>query len=292
MEIRVLRYFVSVAQTHNMSESARILHVSQPTLSRQIADLETELGGPLFERRSREMVLTPTGRYLFEKTTTILKLVDKTTANVQAQQVNVSGTLDIGAGESIQLKSLMNLLGHFQIDYPDVVVHLHTGNAMAIDTQLENGVLDIGVVMGRRDLHLFNALHLPGENQWGLLMPTNSPLLQKTAIAPNDLIGLPLLVSEQSLLREFFADWWRNVADEITVVGTYDLIYNAGLLMQERNCYAIGFDGLISGEASSKLAFRPLSPALSEPNNVIWSKNQQLSSAASLFIKRVQATFE
>ncbi|KRM13122.1 LysR family transcriptional regulator [Paucilactobacillus suebicus] len=291
MEIRVLRYFVSVAQTHNMSEAARILHVSQPTLSRQIADLEVEVGGPLFERRSREMVLTATGRYLLSKANTILSLVDKTTTNLQAQQVDISGSLDIGSGESENLDALMKLLAHFQYDYPNVTIHLHTGNAMTTENQLENGLLDLGVTMGRRDLRSFDSLKLPQQNRWGVIMRKDSQLAQKSSVVPTDLINLPIFVSEQAMQRDFFADWWRNVKDSINVIGTYDLLYNSTLLVRARKCYAIAFDGLLSGNMAKDLTFRPLQPELNEPINIIWSKNQQLSPITALFLKRLRAAF-
>ncbi|QMU08810.1 LysR family transcriptional regulator [Levilactobacillus suantsaii] len=289
MELRVLRYFIALAQAKTVSGAARALHLSQPTLSRQLTDLETEVGTPLFTRGARQITLTAQGRYLLSRATTIIALVDKTTQNLQTQQPILSGSLDIGAGESQGMARLMALIAGIQKDYPAVTVHLHSGDAPLVEDQLTNGRLDFGVIMGSRQLTNFHALKLPETNQWGVLLPKTAPLARQVSIAPTDLVGHPLLISEQAQTHHRFQDWWRNVATDLTINGTYNLLFNASLLVQNGSCYALGFDQLSDTSANSPLTFRPLTPPQVDPITIIWSRTQPLSPVAQLFLQRLQA---
>lgn len=289
LEIRVLRYFVAVAEVKTISGAAKRLHLSQPTLSRQISDLETETGSRLFIRGSREITLTDKGRYLLKRANAIIALVDKTEQNLQTDQTVISGSLDIGAGESRGMQRIMDLVAQLQQDYPAVTVHLHSGDAAAIEAQLADGRLDFGVIMGRRQLKQYGALKLPEVDRWGIIMPKTAPLAQQKFIAPNDLAGLPLMVSEQALQRDLFQDWWRNVANQITITGTYNLIFNATLMVTNGGSYVLGFANLVNTDTESPLTFRPLKPELTEPITVVWSKEQPLSPVAQVFLKRLEA---
>ncbi|ANZ64965.1 transcriptional regulator [Secundilactobacillus paracollinoides] len=292
MEIRVLRYFVAVAEAKTISGAAKRLHLSQPTLSRQISELESETGSQLFTRGAREITLTDKGRYLLQRANAIIALVDKTQQNLQTDQTVISGSLDIGAGESRGMQRLMDIVAQLQQDYPAVSIHLHSGDASAIEAQLADGRLDFGVIMGQRQLKQYGALKLPEVDQWGVIMPESASLAQQKSVAPADLVGIPLMLSEQALHRDLFQDWWRNVADQITIVGTYNLIFNATLMVANGSSYVLGFANLVNTGEDSPLTFRPLEPALTEPITVVWSKEQPLSPIAQLFLKRLEANLE
>lgn len=287
MDIRVLRYFLAIVQEKNISKAAAYLHVSQPALSRQVNDLETELGVKLFNRGSREITLTTDGHYLHQRAREIVNLVDKTAYNLQSNIEVISGELDIGAGESIGMQRIMDIISSIIKDYPDVTIKLHSGDSTDVEAKLASELIDFGVIMGEKSLTQYETLKLPEMDHWGILMPADSALAQKSVISPEDLIGLPLLISDQATKRARFQDWWTNIEDQLNIVGSYNLIFNASLLVKTKSCYALTFDKLID-YSNSELTFRRLEPDLSEPITLIWKKNQILSSVANLFIKRIK----
>ncbi|MRH72019.1 LysR family transcriptional regulator [Lactobacillus reuteri] len=289
MELRVLRYFLAVAQYQNMTKAAHELLVSQPTLSKQLADLETELGAQLFIRGHRQITLTEEGEYLQARAKEIVQLADQTAANIQADQI-ITGRLSIGAGESVGMKRIMKVVSEIIQDYPDVKIHLVSGNADEMETALKHGTIDFAVLMGKRDLNKYSYLSLPEVNTWGLVMKKGDPLALKETISPNDLIDLPLLMSEQAIEEHPFQDWWGNLDKKMNIIGTFTLVFNAQLMVSQGNAYMITFDHLINNSNSSNLTFRPLSPTLTEPTNIIWKKNIAQSKVAQLFIKRLAAS--
>lgn len=291
MELRVLRYFLAVAQYHNFTKAARELLVSQPTLSKQLADLEDELGTQLFIRGHRQVTLTEEGEYLQARAKEIIQLTDQTTTNIKAEQV-ITGTISIGAGESAGMQRIMQILGEMVQDYPDVKIRLVSGNADEMETALKHGTIDFAVLMAHRNLNNYHHLQLPETDQWGLILPQDDPLTQKAAITPADLVGLPLLVSEQALEEHRFQDWWGNTGRKINVIGTYTLVFNAELMVKQGDAYMLTFDNLLNTSSNSELTFRPLSPSISESTNIIWKKNVIQSKVAKLFTQRLLASLD
>ncbi len=291
MELRVLRYFLAVAQYENMTKAARELLVSQPTLSKQLSDLEEELGAQLFVRGHRRITLTAEGEYLQTRAKEIVQLADQTALNIQANQV-ITGQLSIGAGESIAMERVMKVVSEITQDYPDVKIHLVSGNADEMETALRHGTIDFAVLMGTRALNDYHYLNLPETNTWGLVMKRTAPLAKKKSINPSDLIGLPLLMSEQAMEEHPFQRWWGNLDTKMNIIGTFTLVFNAQLMVTKGNAYLITFDHLINNANNSQLTFRPLSPALTEPTNIIWKKNVVQSKVAQLFIQRLKASLD
>lgn len=292
MDIRVLRYFLAIAQEKSISRAAQYLHVSQPALSRQISDLEDELGVTLFERGPREITLTQDGHFLRQRASEIISLVDKTAFNLQSNVEIISGELDIGAGESIGMQRIMDVIADIIQDYPDVKINLHSGDSVEVEAKLESETLDFGVIMGEKPLTQYESLKLPEMDHWGILMPADSVLAKKDTITPEDLAGVPMLLSHQAAQRVRFQDWWTNVANELNIIGTYNLAFNASLLVKNKGCVALTFDNLINVNEGTGLTFRRLKPDLTEPITLIWKKNQVLSSVSNLFIKRLKANLE
>lgn len=283
MNIRVLRYFIEIVREGNISSAAHRLHISQPALSRQIMDLETTLGVTLFERGHRQIKLTQEGYYLYERAQEITALVDKTTYHLQSTSV-VSGTLDIGAGESSALMPLMDVLAQILRYYPEVRVNLTSGDSTAIRQQVGQGSLEFGVVMGHENLLNYNSLTLPAQNRWGILMRRTEPLAAKPVITPGDLLGLSLLTSVQSRVQDTFRDWAGDLINQYNFVGNYNLLYNAELLVKAGAGMALAYDG-IANLYDQDLVFRPLAPALTDANILIWNKDHQLPNVAQLFLK-------
>ena len=283
MNIRVLRYFIEIVREGNISSAAHRLHISQPALSRQIMELETTLGVTLFERGHRQIKLTQEGYYLYERAQEITALVDKTTYHLQSNSV-VSGTLDIGAGESSALMPLMDVLAQILRYYPEVRVNLTSGDSTAIRQQVGQGSLEFGVVMGHENLLNYNSLTLPAQNRWGILMRRTEPLAAKPVITPGDLLGLSLLTSVQSRVQDTFRDWAGDLINQYNFVGNYNLLYNAELLVKAGAGMALAYDG-IANLYDQDLVFRPLAPALTDANILIWNKDHQLPNVAQIFLK-------
>lgn len=289
MELRVLRYFLAVAQYQNITKAAQELLISQPTLSRQLAELEAELGVTLFIRGHRQITLTEAGEYLQARAKEIVQLADQTATDLKADQV-ISGTLALGAGESVGMQRIMTVLSQMIHDYPDIKLRLVSGNAAEMEAALKRGTIDFAVLMADRALDNYHHLQLPETERWGLVLRKDDPLAQKEAIAPSDLLGLPLLLSEQAVEEHRFQKWWGILEKKLQIIGTYTLVFNAQLMVKQGQAYALSFDDLIDNSNQSELTFRPLTPQLTETTSVIWKKNIVRSKVAELFIKRLSAS--
>lgn len=289
LELRILRYFLAVAQEKNITRAAEKLLVSQPTLSKQLSDFEKELGTKLFIRGHRQITLTSEGVYLKSKAEEIISLADKTSLNIKNDQI-ISGDLTIGAGESIGMKRIIDIMGNINQDYPDVKIHLISGMADEMETLLNQGNLDFAVFMGERDLNEYNYLQMPKTDEWGLIMRKDSLLADNDFISPKDLLGKPLLISAQEISKSRFKNWWGNLGSKMNIMGTFTLVFNAELLVENGNAYMMSFNHLIDKTHQDKLTFRPLNPPMIEPITVVWKKNTVLSKVAQLFVKRLQAS--
>jgi len=291
MDIRVLRYFIAIAQEENISRAANRLHVSQPALSRQLADLETTLGTKLFIRGKRQMQLTADGYYLLERAQEIISLVDKTTYNLQKEDV-ISGTLDIGAGESTALQCAMDTVQEIIHKYPAVHINLQSGASPNIQANLDSGILEFGIIMGHHQLSNYHTLQLPENNRWGILMDQDEPLAKKESIQPQDLIGRPLLVSRQINQHQDFKNWSQGLFDQFNFIGTYNLVFNASLLIKAGACLVLTYENLIDTSGQNNLVFRPLNPELTDPNTLIWSKNRALPEVDQLFLEKLKQNIQ
>lgn len=287
MEIRVLRYFLAVVQEGTISGAANFLHLTQPTLSKQLMELENELGITLFERGNRKISLTEEGIYLANQAKEILALVDKTASNIGKEEI-VTGDIYIGGGESEAMRLLAKCCSILMNRYPDVHVHLYSGNADELAEKLDNGLLDFGVVIDPTDKQKYDFIQLPNLDSWGVLMPSTSPLALKKAIEPKDLKSLPLLISRQSSVSNELINWSGMSLTEFTIVGTYNLLFNASLFVSEGAGYALCLDKLIYTDETSSLCFRPLLPELTSKLSIVWKKNKIQSNAAKKFLSILQ----
>ncbi|MFK4415535.1 MULTISPECIES: LysR family transcriptional regulator [Bacillus] len=288
MEIRVLRYFIAVANEESISAAAKQLHLSQPTLSRQLKDLEMELETDLFIRGNRKISLTEEGKYLFKKAKEIVDLADKTEANLKDSKEMISGEVYIGAGETEAMHLIAKTLKVLIKDYPNIRFHLYSGNADDIKSKLDSGLLDFGVVIEPTDKQKYEYAQLPAKDTWGVLMCKDSPLSDKQVISPVDLIDKPLFISRQSTVSNELTGWFGESIDNLNIVATYNLLYNAALMVEEGIGYALCIDKIINTSGNSKLCFKPLQPKLEANLNIIWKKNQVFSNAAHAFTNQLR----
>ncbi len=292
MEIRTLRYFLAVAREGSITRAANFLHLTQPTLSRQMQDLEQELGRQLLIRKSHRVDLTPEGVLLRKRAEEIVAMVDKTEAEFIALEDTISGDIYIGSGETRGLCPIADLIRQLRAECPGIRYHLHSGNAQDVTDRLDKGLLDFGILIQPADIAKYDTLSLPTRDVWGVLMRRDSPLAQKEYIEKADLMELPLLCSRQVITphpgENAFADWFGEDFGKLDIAVNYNLVYNAALLVEAGVGYAITLDGLANTSESSKLCFRPLWPRLESGLDIVWKKYQVFSPAAELFLSRLR----
>ncbi len=291
MELRVLNYFVATAQELNMTRAAQKLLVSQPALSRQIADLEDELGVKLFNRQPRHLTLTPAGQYLYEQAKEILTLASKTKSNLQSSAV-ISGDLTIAAGESFAMQRLMNIVSNIIRDYPTVKIHILSGDYEFAERRLDTGAVDFAVIIGNLPLDNYASLQLPEKDTWGVLMTKDDPLAKKSAITAEDLVGRNVLNSQQAENRKYFDSWFGNYKEQINIIGTVNLNFNGTLLVKNKAAIMLTLDKLANISDESNLTFRPITPMLKQPVTVIGKRETNKSPVADLFLNRLRASID
>lgn len=288
MEIRVLRYFLAVAREETISAAAESLHVTQPTLSRQLMELEEELGKTLFRRGNRKIELTEEGMILRKRAEEIIDLLEKARAEVSASSEEVSGDIYIGGAETDGLRFLTKIMKELQEDYPQVVFRIYSGNAEEITERLDRGLLDFGIFLEPADMSKYDFIKLPGLDVWGVLMRKDSPLAQKKVVRSKDLFGLPLIISDQAMVKNEISGWAGGRYNKLNIVATYNLLFNASLMVEEGVGYALCLDNIIKTSDDSALCFRPLEPRLEVGLNVVWKKYQVFSKPSKVFIERMQ----
>jgi DNA-binding transcriptional LysR family regulator len=287
MELRVLRYFVEAAREESMTRAAAKLHVTQPTLSKQIKELEEELGQKLFVRGNYRIHLTPEGEILYKRAPDILDMVDRTESEFASMNDFNGGSLYLGCAESDGISLLAKAAKKLRAENKNLHFHLYSGNAETVCERLDKGLLDFAVVVQNIDLSKYAYLDLPVMDTWGLLMRKDSPMVSMAEIPMEELANLPLIVTRQGATNEM-PGWLQKNYDRLNIVATYDLIFNASILVQEGLGYALGFDKLVNTGAESILCFRPITPAVTSPMRLIWRKEQHFSKAAELFLAEVK----
>ena len=296
MEIRVLRYFLTIAREGSITSAAEQLHITQPTLSRQIKDLEDELGQKLFHRSSHSMKLTQEGFIFRQRAEEIIAMVDKTSAEFLSMDKPLAGDIYIGGGETLAVSLIADLIAELRTEYPDIHYHLYSGNEADVTERLDRGLLDFGILVQPADLTKYDCIHLPAEDIWGVVMRKDSPLAQKNKITRADLLDLPLIMSRQVLVTKSkgndFIDWFGEDFDKLNIVTTFNLMYNAALMVKAGVGYAVSIDGIVNTDSESDLCFRPLIPKMTSGLDLIWKKYQAFSPAAEMFLERLQERFE
>lgn len=291
MELRVLQYFLAIAREQSIVRAAESLHLSQPTLSTQIKNMEEELGKQLLIRGtkgSRKVTLTEEGMILRKRAEEILDLVKKTEKEISIADDIIMGDIYIGAGETDAIRLIAKAAKKLQETHPGIHYHIASGNSEFVMERLDKGLIDFGLVFTSIDLTRFDALKMPVKDVWGVLMRKDSALAQKEVITPKDLWDKPLIFSQQEDKGGSITQWLKRNVSDLNIVATYNLIFNASLMVDEGLGYAITFDRLINTTGDSNLCFRPLKPQLENEMSIIWKKYQVLSKPAEKFIATLQ----
>ena len=290
MELRVLQYFLAIAREQSIIRAAESLHLSQPTLSTQIKAMEEELGKQLLIRGtkgSRKVTLTEEGMILRKRAEEILNLVQKTEREISLSDQVIVGDVYIGTGETDAVRFIAKAARELYQTYPGIHYHISSGNAQFVLEQLDKGLIDFGIVFDSVDHAKYNSFEMPYKDIWGVLMRRDSPLAAKEAISPKDLWDKPLILSQQGDNRGALTSWMQKEISELEIVATYNLLFNASLMVEEGLGYAIGFDKIIHTSGNSNLCFRPLTPKREASMNIIWKKYQVFSKASEKFIQKI-----
>ncbi len=290
MELRVLRYFLEVAREGSVTRAAERLHISQPTLSKQLKDLEGELGKRLLVRGSHDVKLTDEGQLLRRRAEDILSMADKTVEEFKSLGEFTGGDVWVGCAESDGIKHLARCYMSLLERYPGLRLHLQSGNSADVTGQLDRGLLDFAVIVHEVDLSKYNYLKLPATDRYGVLMRKDSPLASRETVRVEDLLDLPLICSRQGIVEDY-PKVFQEKMDALRIVATFNLAYNAGVLVREGVGCALTFDKLADTGPDSELCFRPLVPALETKMYVVWKKYQMFSPAAEQLLAEMKKRF-
>lgn len=287
MEIRVLQYFLAVAREQSISGAAEFLHLSQPTLSRQLKDLEDELGKQLFIRGNRKITLTEDGMLLRKRAEEIVELVKKTENEITLSNEIITGDIHIGTGETDAVRLIAKTANKITANNPQIRFQIISDDRADVLERLDKGLFDFGVLIGSVDTTKYNSFTFPVHDTWGILMRRDSPLAKKQTVCPKDLWDKPLLISRQTSNYTILSNWLKKDIESLNIVATYNLIYNASLMVDEGAGYAFCLDKLINTTGQSNLCFRPFELMLKSEINMIWKKYQIFSKASALFLNRM-----
>ncbi|AVL00936.1 LysR family transcriptional regulator [Pediococcus inopinatus] len=293
MELRLLRYFWTVADIGNISKAAEQLHITQPTLSRQIKELEEELGSPLFTREKNHLELTEAGLFLKSRAEEIMDLTQATQqAFVDRRQQLFSGHIRIGCVEADNSDTMAMMLEEFIRDYPEVKFTVLTGTSDYITDRLDKGLVDLAILLEPINTDKYHTLTLPRTEKWGLLVSQDSFLASKEAITADELSGVPLMMGARSEIRTLLSSWTGSSVDNLNVIGYFNLHYNILPLVERQIAAALVIEGATIDSNVRKLKFLPLDPEVKTNCVLAWRKNRVLSPVVSELMKRFKQAFE
>ena len=292
MDIRVLQYFLAVAREESITKAAERLRMTQPPLSRQLKDLEEELGKQLLIRGSKKVTLTEDGMLLRKRAEEIVDLMEKTKAELTSSNENVNGDIHIGCGETEAISFLAKAAWDLQQKHPLIHYHIYSGDAERVMERLDKGLIDFGLLVGPVDVNKYDYIRLPLKDTWGVLMRKDSTLAEKDSIIAEDLWDKPLIISHQTSINSEMFSWLKTDIAKLNIVATYDLVYNASQFVKKGFGYVIALDKLINTTGDSDLCFRPLYPTLEAGLCIVWKKYQVFSKASNAFLQQLQKELE
>lgn len=288
MEIRVLRYFLTVVREQSITKAAEVLHITQPTLSRQIAQMEDETGVKLFDRGTRKITLTNEGLLLRRRAEEILQLVDKTEKELLEQEEQVEGKITIGCGEIASVKLLPDIFESFHNKYPRVNFDLYTATADHVKDQMDRGLIDVGLLLEPIDIEKYEFIRLDIKEKWVVLMRPDSPLAEKESVTAEELSKYPLVLPRRLRVQSELASWFGDYYEDLNVLFTSNLSTNAAIMVTDGLAYSVAIEGSIPFWDNSKITYRPLYPELTSTSVFAWKRGQPFSLAATKFIEHIK----
>lgn len=286
MELRTLRYFLIVAREENITKAASLIHISQPSLSRQLMQMEEQLGVKLFHRSKHSVILTDEGRLLRRRAQEIVALADKAEKELAQGEEAISGEITIGCGETKNMAYLSQMMVSFREQYPDVTFDIYTAIADDVKERIENGILDFGLMLEPVEITKYNFVRMPLKESWYVLMRKDCPLAKLERITPEDLVGVPLMIAKRRSVRSELENWFGDCYEQLHIVSTCNLSYSNRSIMVENH---VGVSLVHEFENNhDSLCLRPIYPEISNSSVLAWKKNQVFSPAATKFIEHVK----
>ena len=289
MEIRVLRYFLTVAREESITKAAEVLHITQPTLSRQLAQMEDEMGVRLFDRGARRLVLTGEGLLLRRRAEEILELVDKTERELTQQDEAVEGVVSVGCGDLTAVQMLPEIFRSFHERYPAVSFDLYTGTADHVKDRMDRGMTDVGLLMEPISIEKYEYVRLSQREQWVVVMHPDAPLAKLERITPGDLVGPPLILPRRLSVRSELAAWFGSDFEKLHVLFTSNLPANSSVMVHSQLAYGVSVLGSTAFWDPEKITYRPLSPELTATSVLAWKRGQPFGLAAEKFIQHARS---
>ncbi len=288
VETRLLHYFLTVARERNITNAAKALHITQPTLSRQMALLEDEMGVKLFLRDSRPLALTDEGLLLRRRAEEILELMEKTEAEVSAKEEQVEGTVSIGCGELASVRLLADLIADFSRQYPRVSLDVYTANADEVKHRMDNGLTDIGLLLEPVDMERYEYIRMPVRERWAAVMPSGVPLAKREHVAAKDLADIPVIMPSRQKVHDEVANWFGSYYGKLRVIAVSNLSTNAAMMVRSGLGYALTVEGALPFLEQSEVRMVPLHPELTATSVLAWKRSQPFPTAASRFLQYVK----
>lgn len=294
MEIRVLKYFLIIADEQNISKAADVIHITQPTLSRQIKELENELGVELFERnkQNRKFLLTDEGVRFYNYAREIVELSKKTVEEFKTNNSEIFGKIYIGAGETNAIYTVAQAFSEIKKRHPKLQISLFSADAFSISERVDKGLCDFGVFIGYNNIEKYNHIVLPQKNIWGLLTHKDNPFAKLEGIKKENLLEHyePIMISQQAQSKKELLKWFGGSTESINLIGTYNLLYNASIFVKKNICSALTLNEIIDTSSESDLRFIPLKPQIDSEVVLVWKKGVKLSKQAQLLLDEILKT--
>ncbi|MEI0602639.1 LysR family transcriptional regulator [Brachyspira alvinipulli] len=291
MDIKSLKYFLTAAREGSITKAANSLNLTQPNLSRQINNLEKEIGKKLFIRSNYSIKLTSDGILLKKRAEEIIDMIEKTRMEFQSSEDIIAGDIYIGSAETYYIKLIADVIKNLRKSHPNIIYHIHSGAYSEITEKLDKGLLDFGILIGNIDSSKYDYIDIPYKEVYGLLMRKDSHLSKNKFIEKNDLFDIPIMCPKiffnNKIQTSKFNEWIGNDFDKLNIILTYNLIYNAALMVEKGIGYALTIDKLVNTTNTSDLCFVHLKPRLEIELRVVWKKNQVFSEASKIFLDKV-----
>lgn len=286
MDIRVLKYFLAVAQEENITRAAESLHIAQPSLSKQMMELEQSLGKKLLVRGKRKITLTEEGIFLRKRAEDIVSLVEKTRQEISSDFTDITGEIVIGGNAT---PTLLRAVSSMQKQYPNVVFQFYSGDASDVTERLEHGNLDFASLLQPIDTVKYEYLPLPDTSIWGVLMKKDSPFSSMNAIKKEHLLQMPLILHRRIGLQQMIADWAQTDLRSLHITATYNVLHGSPVPFVENNIgYFLTTRDLLAPKLDDSVVFKPLEPALKKQSNLVWKRKNILSNPAKVFLEIVR----
>lgn len=286
MELRVLKYFLTVAREENITKAAEVLHITQPTLSRQLTELEEELGTQLLIRGKRKLILTDAGILLRRRAEEISEMTERLEREIKDSD-NLSGKVSIGCGGVGSVDIVIKAIEFFKIEFPSVSFEIYTNSADFVKERINKGLLDFGILLEPVDIERFDYVRLPHKETVGLITSPLNPLSNKVHIMPCDLEDIPLIVPSRSAIKNELASWFGDKYHNLNIIGDSNLIDITALLVKDNAASILAIDGAAQLYDKEYIKFVPLYPEMKLGSVFVWKKHQPTGVAAARFLEKI-----